>query len=101
VIVAYVLMALVGAAVAVFAVQNLDPVVIAFLGWRVQGMPLALVILGSLVSGMILAWAAAMVPYLRLRARLRQCERSLAQGSRGPLPGRAESGAPARPEGGA
>ncbi|MBF8288069.1 MAG: LapA dom protein, partial [Candidatus Rokubacteria bacterium] len=42
---AYILMALVGAACAVFALQNMDPVVIRFIGWRAEGIPLALVIL--------------------------------------------------------
>ena len=31
---------------AVFALQNVDPVVIRFLGWRIEGAPLAMVIMG-------------------------------------------------------
>lgn len=73
----YVLMAAIGAAVAVFALQNLDPVVIRFLTWRIEGMPLALVIVASLVGGMVLAWAASVAPYVRLRARVRHLERQL------------------------
>ncbi len=38
-VVVYVLMALIGAAVAIFALQNLDPVVIRFLTWRIEGVP--------------------------------------------------------------
>ena len=44
-VVVYFAMALVGAAAAVFALQNVDPVVIRFLGWRIEGAPLALVIM--------------------------------------------------------
>lgn len=74
----YVVMVLVGAAAAVFAVQNIDPVVIRFLGWRVEGMPLALVILLSVFAGLVFASMVAMVQQLRLRARIRALERQQA-----------------------
>ena len=44
-VVVYLLLVLIGAATAIFAIQNTDPVVIRFISWRVEGMPLALVIL--------------------------------------------------------
>jgi len=75
---AYLLMALVGAACAVFALQNMDPVVIRFLGWRVEGMPLALVILLSLLGGLVLASCVGLLRHWKLRSRIRQLEAQLA-----------------------
>lgn len=75
---AYLLMALVGAACAVFALQNLDPVVIRFLGWRVEGMPLALVILVSVLGGLIFASCVGLLRHWKLRSRIRQLEAQMA-----------------------
>ncbi len=75
----YVLMALVGAAAALFAIQNLDPVVVRFLVWRVEGMPLALVILLSTFIGIVFASASGFAREWRLRFRVRQLEREVAQ----------------------
>ena len=75
----YVLMALVGAAAAIFAVQNLDPVVIRFLVWRIDGMPVALVILLSAFIGIVFAALSGFAQQWRLRSRLRQLERQVAQ----------------------
>jgi lipopolysaccharide assembly protein A len=76
-VVIYVLMALIGAAVAVFALQNLDPVVIRFLGWRRDGMPLAAVILISIVAGLVFSSLIAFVRHFKLRRRIRQLEAQL------------------------
>ena len=75
----YVLMALVGAAAAVFAIQNLDPVVIRFLVWRAEGIPLALVILLSAFVGVVFASLSGFAQQWRLRSRLRQLENQVAQ----------------------
>jgi uncharacterized integral membrane protein len=75
----YVLMALVGAAAAIFAIQNLDPVVIRFLVWRVEGMPVALVILLSAFIGIVFAALSGFAQQWRLRSRLRQLESQVAQ----------------------
>ena len=75
---AYLLMALVGAACAVFALQNMDPVVIRFLGWRVEGMPLALVILLSVLGGLVFASCVGLLRHWKLRSRIRQLEAQLA-----------------------
>ncbi|HET7874816.1 MAG TPA: LapA family protein [Methylomirabilota bacterium] len=75
----YLLMALVGAAAALFAVQNLDPVVIRFLVWRVDGMPLALVILLSAFVGVVFASLSGFAQQWKLRFRLRQLENQVAQ----------------------
>jgi hypothetical protein len=50
-------------------------VVIRFLVWRVEGMPLALVILLSAFAGLVLAAMIAMVQQLRLYSRIRALER--------------------------
>jgi uncharacterized integral membrane protein len=75
----YVLMALVGAAAAIFAIQNLDPVVIRFLVWRVEGMPVALVILLSAFIGIVFAALSGFAQQWRLRSRLRQLESQVAR----------------------
>jgi uncharacterized integral membrane protein len=75
----YVLMALVGASAAIFAIQNLDPVVIRFLGWRVEGMPVALVILLSAFIGVVFAALSGFAQQWRLRSRVRQLENQVAQ----------------------
>jgi uncharacterized integral membrane protein len=75
----YVVIALIGAAAAVFALQNIDPVVIRFLVWRVEGAPLALVILVSLAVGMMVASLSGFVRQWKLRSRIRQLEQRLSQ----------------------
>jgi uncharacterized integral membrane protein len=75
----YVLMALVGAAAAVFALQNVDPVVIRFLGWRIEGAPLALVIMVSALAGIVFAAMVGLIQQWKLRSRVRQLETRLAQ----------------------
>ena len=79
----YVLMALIGAAGAIFALQNVDPVVIRFLGWRIEGAPLALVILLSVVAGGVLASLIGIVRRWKLRAKIRQLQARLAQAPSG------------------
>ena len=75
---AYVLMGLVGAACAVFALQNMDPVVIRFISWRVEGMPLALVMLLSMLGGLVFASCVGLLRRWKLRSRIRQLEAQLA-----------------------
>jgi uncharacterized integral membrane protein len=78
-IVVYLLMAVVGAAAALFAIENRDPVTIHFFFRKVAEMPLALVILLSLMVGMIFAWLSTVPRYWRLRFRVRQLEHQLAE----------------------
>jgi len=75
----YLLMILVGAAAAVFALQNIDPVVIRFLGWRIEGTPLAMVIMLSVLAGIVLTSLVGLVRQWKLRSRIRQLETRLAQ----------------------
>jgi uncharacterized integral membrane protein len=78
-VIIYLLMALVGAAAAVFALQNVDPVVIRFLGWRIEGTPLALVILLSVLAGVVFTAMVGIVQQWKLRSRIRHLEARLAQ----------------------
>ena len=75
----YLLMALLGSVATVFALQNRDPVEISFLTWSVTGMPLALVILLSLLVGVTFASLSGLVKVLRMRYRIRQLENQVAQ----------------------
>jgi uncharacterized integral membrane protein len=79
VVLAYLLMAVVGAAAAVFALQNVDPVVIRFFAWRIDGAPLALVIIVSVMAGMALTMLVGVVQQWKLRSRIRQLEGRLAR----------------------
>jgi uncharacterized integral membrane protein len=74
---AYLLLVLVGAACAVFALQNMDPVVIRFVTWRVEGMPLGFVILLSVLGGVIFASGVGLLRYWKLRSKIRQLEARL------------------------
>jgi uncharacterized integral membrane protein len=78
-IIIYLLMALLGSAATIFALQNREPVEIWFLAWSVRGMPLALVILLSLLLGTVFASLSGLVKILKLRYRVRQLEAQVAQ----------------------
>ena len=78
-VIVYFLMALIGAAGAVFVLQNIDPVVIRFLVWRIDGAPLAMVIVLSIVAGAVLTSLVGIAQQWRLRSRIRQLENRLAQ----------------------
>jgi uncharacterized integral membrane protein len=78
-IIIYLLMALLGSAATIFALQNREPVEIWFLVWGVKGMPLALVILLSLLLGVTFASLSGLVKVLRMRYRIRQLENQVAQ----------------------
>ena len=83
---AYILLVLVGAACAVFALQNMDPVVIRFVTWRVEGMPLGFVILLSVLGGLIFASCVGLLRHWKLRSRIRQLESQLAATGRPTVP---------------
>jgi uncharacterized integral membrane protein len=75
VVIVYLFLVLIGAATAIFAIQNTDPVVIRFIGWRVEGMPVALVILLSVLVGLFVGSTVGLIQQFRLRSRIRQLER--------------------------
>ncbi len=78
-VIMYILMVLVGAAGAIFALQNIDPVVIRFLAWRIEGAPLAMVIILSIVIGMVLTSMVGIVQQWKSKSRIRELENHLAQ----------------------
>ncbi len=77
----YVLMIVIGAAGAIFAIQNIDPVVIRFLAWRIEGAPLAMVIILSIAIGVVFTSLVGLVQQLKLRSRIRRLEADLARAS--------------------
>jgi uncharacterized integral membrane protein len=78
-------------AVAVFAIQNPDPVTLKFLGWQLQS-SVAVLTLGASTAGAILAGL------LGVASRLRRWQRARATAAVVPAPP-AEAGSPARPAG--
>ena len=94
----YVVVAIVAAGVAVFALQNGEPTRVRFIAWTVEGFPLAGLILISLASGLVVAGVPLMIQRWRLRARLRAAERRVAEleatGARGTPPPPRSPGVP-------
>jgi uncharacterized integral membrane protein len=75
----YLVVALVAAAVAVFALQNGSPAPVRFAVWTIDGLPLAALILASLASGLVVAGLPLLIQRWRLRGRLRAAERRVAE----------------------
>jgi putative membrane protein len=75
---AYLLVAVLGAAVALFAVQNNASVVVRFVGWQIEE-PLSLVVLLSVLMGVVLTALLGVVRHWKLRSRIRQLESRLAR----------------------
>ena len=73
--VGYAIVALLAAAVAVFALQNSGPTSVRFAMWSLDGVPLAGLILVSLVAGIIVAGLPLLIQRWRLRSRVRALER--------------------------
>jgi uncharacterized integral membrane protein len=72
--VAYILVGLLSAAVAVFALQNNQPMSVRFITWSVDNVPLAGAILVALGAGLVLAAVPLAISNLRLRSRARGME---------------------------
>jgi uncharacterized integral membrane protein len=88
----YLVVAIVAAAVAVFALQNGAPTPVRLIAWTVEDLPLAALILASLAGGLIIAGVPLMIQRWRLRSRLRAAEleaaaATRAEGIRAPAPG--------------
>jgi uncharacterized integral membrane protein len=75
----YIVVALVAAAVAVFALQNGDPTPVRFLVWTIADLPLAGLILLALAGGLVIAGVPLLIQRWQLRGRLRAAERRLAE----------------------
>jgi uncharacterized integral membrane protein len=74
----YLLVAVVGAAIAVFVLQNKKEVDVVFLAWQMKG-ALSLVVLLSFLSGIVLTSLVGLVSQWRLRRKIRQLESRLAK----------------------
>lgn len=74
----YVIVAIVAASVAVFALQNAEPTKIRFLFWVIDGVPVAALVLLSLAAGVIVAGVPLWLGRWRLRARARALEARVA-----------------------
>jgi uncharacterized integral membrane protein len=99
--VGYVIVAIVAASVAIFALQNAEPTKIRFLFWVIDGVPVAALVLLSLAAGIIVAGVPLWLGRWRLRARTRTLEARVATLER-PAPSASAtppstSGAAARP----
>ena len=72
--VAYVLVALLSAAVAVFALQNNESMSVRFLAWSLDGVPLAGALLVALGVGLVVAALPLSITQWRWRSRARALE---------------------------
>ena len=70
----YLVVALLAAAVTIFAVQNSAPTAVQFLVCKREGMPVSALILVSLGAGLVLAGVPLTIQRWRLRARVRALE---------------------------
>lgn len=70
----YVLVAVLAAAVAVFALQNGAPTAVRFLVWSLDGVPLAGLILGAFVAGLVIAAVPLALHGWRIRSQLRRLQ---------------------------
>ena len=75
----YVVVAILTAAVVVFAFQNGTPVSVRFLAWTVPEISAAAVILIALVSGLLIAAIPLWIQRWRLRVRVRGLEAQVRQ----------------------
>lgn len=75
----YIVVALLTAAVVVFAFQNGTPLSVKFLAWTVPEVSAAAVILIALVSGLLIAAIPLWLQRWRLRVRVRGLESQLRQ----------------------
>ena len=71
---AYILVGVLSAAVAVFALQNTQTLPLRFVVWALDGVPLAGAILAALATGLILAAVPLAIELWRARARMRTLE---------------------------
>lgn len=70
----YLLVALLAAAVTVFALQNGSPVSVRFLVWSLRDIPIAALILVSLAAGIVVVGLPLTITRWRLRSRTRALE---------------------------
>ena len=78
-IVVYLLIAMLGAAVAFFALENPTPMAVNFFHWRSAALPLSLLMLFSALAGVLLTVLSSVAEHVRLSSRIRRLERELAR----------------------
>jgi uncharacterized integral membrane protein len=74
----YLLVAILAAAITIFALQNSAPTTVRFLLWAVDGVPVSAVILLSLTTGVAVAGLPLLIQRWRLRSRTRALESRVA-----------------------
>ena len=70
----YLVVALLAAIVAVFALQNGAPATVRFLVWNLNGVPLAGLILGAFVAGVLIAGIPLGIQRWRARSRAHELD---------------------------
>jgi len=85
-IVVYLLVAMLGAAVAFFSLQNTEPVVLTFFHWRSAGLPLSLLMLFSALAGVLLTALSGVAQQVPIHRRIRRLERRFTHVSDVPPP---------------
>ena len=70
----YLVVAILAAAIAVFAIQNSTPTDVRFLWWGVHALPVSALILASLATGLVVAAMPLLLQRWRLRSRVRTLE---------------------------
>ena len=70
----YLVVAVLGALVAVFALQNGTPATVRFFVWTLAGVPLAGLILGAFVAGLLIAGVPLGIQRWLARAQARRLE---------------------------
>lgn len=75
----YLIVAVVAAAVAVFALQNSAPASVRFIVWSIDAVPVAALVLLSLAAGIVVAGVPLWLQRWRLRARARALEQRVAE----------------------
>lgn len=78
-VVVFVLGAVVGMAVLLFAFENMEPVTLRYLfSWQTQPIPFSFVIIAAVGVGFMIAGLFGMAGYLRTRRTVRQQQRTIA-----------------------
>ncbi len=70
----YIIIAALAASVAIFALQNTDQTAVRFVLWRLDGVPIASLVLGSLGAGLLIAGLPLWIKLSVWRARARSFE---------------------------
>ena len=78
-VVVYLLVAMLGAAVAFFTIQNPEPVAVTFFHWRSARLALSLLMLFSALTGVLLTLLSGFAQQIQLHRRIYYLERRLAE----------------------